>query len=68
MQQQDFFFGFHPGEVVLVVASGIERAVESLCRIPKRIAVRRIGRGHGSHGFRQVIEDFRRIFVLTSIP
>ena len=60
MQQQDLFFGRHAGEVGLVVASGVERAVERRCRIPQHVAVRRIGQRHRGNRLRKILENFRK--------
>src|SRR5262249_16256206 len=60
VQEEDLLLGRHLRDVVFVVATRIERLIESLRSISQRIAVRRIGRRHGRHRFCQIVQDVRK--------
>src|SRR6516165_7780728 len=57
VQQEHLLLGRHLGDVVFVVATRIERPIESLRPVPQRIAVCRIGRRHGRHRLCKIVQD-----------
>jgi hypothetical protein len=57
MEEENLFLGRQPGNIVFVVATGIERTIQSLCSVPQLIAVCRIRWRHGRYRFCQIAQD-----------